>query len=334
MSKSVLSIQSHVAHGYVGGKAAIFPLQTQGWDVDNINTVEFLNHTGYGSFKGSAIDAKNELQPILDQLLHKLELSYEAIITGYIPNSELIALISDYVRQFKQKNKSTLYLLDPVMGDNNYLYVDESCVEQYKKILQLDIVDIITPNQFELELIVGYKITNGATLQKAIHTLHSQYNIKYVVITSLGAEAVSHQDSSTELEKIYCAISVQSLPQIQLFRIPVIKSYFTGVGDLFSALLLDKLYTNLQLSEDNSHALSRSVSQVLTIMSKTLKLTHSLALQEYNKFAGKLLSSLVGKINDGDTMKFFELRIIQARKFYDYMDDGEFQPTLLDLEHI
>ena len=33
-------------------------------------------------------------------------------------------------------------------------------------------------------------------------------------------------------------------------------------------------------------------------------------------------------------MKFFELRIIQARKFYDYMDDGEFQPTLLDLEHI
>lgn len=30
----VLSIQSHVAFGYVGGKAAVFPLQCLGYDVD------------------------------------------------------------------------------------------------------------------------------------------------------------------------------------------------------------------------------------------------------------------------------------------------------------
>jgi pyridoxine kinase len=30
----VLSIQSHVAYGYVGGKAATFPLQLLGFDVD------------------------------------------------------------------------------------------------------------------------------------------------------------------------------------------------------------------------------------------------------------------------------------------------------------
>ena len=35
MSKGrVLSIQSHVAYGYVGGKAAVFPLQCLGYDVD------------------------------------------------------------------------------------------------------------------------------------------------------------------------------------------------------------------------------------------------------------------------------------------------------------
>ena len=35
MSKGrVLSIQSHVAFGYVGGKAAVFPLQCLGYDVD------------------------------------------------------------------------------------------------------------------------------------------------------------------------------------------------------------------------------------------------------------------------------------------------------------
>ena len=33
-NERVLSIQSHVAYGYVGGKAAVFPLQCLGYDVD------------------------------------------------------------------------------------------------------------------------------------------------------------------------------------------------------------------------------------------------------------------------------------------------------------
>ena len=33
-SARVLSVQSHVAYGYVGGKAATFPLQLLGYDVD------------------------------------------------------------------------------------------------------------------------------------------------------------------------------------------------------------------------------------------------------------------------------------------------------------
>lgn len=33
-NERVLSIQSHVVFGYVGGKAAVFPLQCLGYDVD------------------------------------------------------------------------------------------------------------------------------------------------------------------------------------------------------------------------------------------------------------------------------------------------------------
>lgn len=67
-SDRILSVQSHVAFGYVGGKAAVFPLQCMGYDVDVsahcvlgdstqppnallthlqvVNTVNFSNHTG------------------------------------------------------------------------------------------------------------------------------------------------------------------------------------------------------------------------------------------------------------------------------------------------
>ena len=34
VDERVLSVQSHVAFGYVGGKAAVFPLQCLGYDVD------------------------------------------------------------------------------------------------------------------------------------------------------------------------------------------------------------------------------------------------------------------------------------------------------------
>ena len=62
----LLSVQSHVVSGYVGksqgshfqrestlkslqplgNRAATFPLQLLGYDVDVINTVQFSNHTG------------------------------------------------------------------------------------------------------------------------------------------------------------------------------------------------------------------------------------------------------------------------------------------------
>lgn len=45
-SPRVLSIQSHVVHGHVGNKCAVFPLQVLGFDVDPINSVHFSNHAG------------------------------------------------------------------------------------------------------------------------------------------------------------------------------------------------------------------------------------------------------------------------------------------------
>ena len=52
-----LSIQSHVAYGHVGNSAAVFPLQRIGHEVWPVLTVNFSNHTGYGSWGGPLIPA-------------------------------------------------------------------------------------------------------------------------------------------------------------------------------------------------------------------------------------------------------------------------------------
>ena len=99
--RRVLSIQSHVSFGYVGNKAASFPLQLLGWDVDIVNTVSiwfffiiislmlikaqvnFSNHAGYRRFGGTKVKAE-ELQAMLDALQINRMLNQPYILTGLI----------------------------------------------------------------------------------------------------------------------------------------------------------------------------------------------------------------------------------------------------------
>lgn len=310
--KSVLSIQSHVAHGYVGGKAAVFPLQTQGWEVDNVNTVNFSNHTGYGTYKGSPISSAD-----LSSIFHGLDaiqVQYDAVLSGYIPNAELIDEVARYVKRVKSHKPKTVYLFDPVMGDQGFLYVSESCVARYRQLLSEHIIDIITPNQFELELLCGFKISSNDDLRSAVRMLHDEYHIKYVVISSLDGGA----------DHLRCAVSAYNDPAINEFQIPIIKSYFTGVGDLFSALLLDKFYTYIENDDTSIHTLSAAVNTALTITQKVLILTHELGVKAFAKAEGYSIDQPVGIINDAATMKYFELKVIQAKDFYS-IKDGTFK---------
>ena len=42
-AKRVLSIQSHVVHGYVGNRCAVFPLQLMGFDVSPLFSSHIFN---------------------------------------------------------------------------------------------------------------------------------------------------------------------------------------------------------------------------------------------------------------------------------------------------
>ena len=87
---SVLSIQSHTVHGYVGNKSAVFPLQLLGFEVDPINSVHFTNHTGYPSFGGQILDGK-ELQSLVDGLkANGLLQQHTHLLTGYIGSESFL----------------------------------------------------------------------------------------------------------------------------------------------------------------------------------------------------------------------------------------------------
>ncbi|SCV05018.1 LANO_0G16688g1_1 [Lachancea nothofagi CBS 11611] len=290
----LLATQSHVVHGFVGNKAATFPLQCKGWDVDCLNSVQFSNHTGYGMERvfGTCTSAQ-ELQLVFDGL--KVLSDYDAMLSGYLPNQESVACMAKNYKELKMKQPNLIWLLDPVMGDNGQLYVSKDVIPEYKSLVQSSLVDVITPNQFELEILYGREIHSLRELQSALHTLHK--TVPIIVVTSCSPELFN------DSEHLYCVASKRGQTPT-IYRVPIIDSYFTGVGDLFSALLLDTIY-NMQKGPKSKDVVSLDINHVLGIVQKVLAVTLENSPTNIKAAMGSPL-----------TMKEMELRIIESRDWY------------------
>lgn len=233
----VLSIQSHVVHGYVGNKSAVFPLQVLGFEVDFINTVQFSTHTGYKHIKGNVLQ-NDEMDELIEGLAINEVDYYTHFLTGYSRSPDSLKKIAEIIKKLKQKNPNLVYVCDPVMGDDGKMYVPDDILPVYRDIV-VPLADILTPNQFEAELITGIKVTNIDSALKAIQALHNK-GVKTVVLSStyLGDEK----------NMIALASNAGSCYKIQ---IPKLDATFTGTGDLFAALFLawsHKSDNNLKLT--------------------------------------------------------------------------------------
>lgn len=77
---------------------------------------------------------------------------------------------------------------DPVMGDNGKMYVPDEIMPVYRDVV-VPLADVLTPNQFEAEVLTGLKMTNFDDALTIIKALHDK-GVKTVVISStdLGGE--------------------------------------------------------------------------------------------------------------------------------------------------
>jgi len=253
--KSILSIQSHVSYGYVGNKAAVFPLQTLGYDVWQVNTVQFSNHTGYGKFAGDVF-SKDHIKSVIQGVIDISPPSdCGAILSGYNGSKEIAEIIAETVVTLRSKNEGLIYLCDPVMGDiGRGIFVKPEIVDFLKNNLK---ADIITPNHFEAELLTNLTIKNLSDAQQAANNLHAR-GIKIVVITSLRAEELDKNKIHIFVSDNKRAITASS----HLYEFDTPKN---GTGDLFSALFLGFYLQKF----DSFFALKHSIY----IMDKVMKAT-------------------------------------------------------------
>ncbi|XP_041007770.1 pyridoxal kinase-like isoform X3 [Juglans microcarpa x Juglans regia] len=225
----VLSIQSHTVQGYVGNKSAVFPLQLLGYDVDPINSVQFSNHTGYPTFKGQVLNGQ-QLCDLIEGLEANNLLYYTHLLT----------------------------VCDPVMGDDGKLYVPSELVSVYREKV-VPVASMLTPNQFEAEQLTGFRIGSERDGQEACNILHAAGPSK-VVITSINIEGNLLLIGSHQKEKD------QSPEQFKIV-IPKIPAYFTGTGDLTTALLLG--WSN-KYPDNLDKAAELAVSSLQALLQRTM----------------------------------------------------------------
>jgi pyridoxine kinase len=184
---AILSIQSHVVYGHAGNSAAVFPLQRLGREVWAINTVEFSNHTGYGAWRGRVLET--DLAGELVEGIAGLGVlsQCEAVLSGYMGDAAAGRAVMDAVRRVRASAPEALYCCDPVMGDEGRGFYVKPGIPELFRDQMVPAADIVTPNQFELEALTGFKTAALEEARKAVAALHKM-GPKVVLVTSYRGE--------------------------------------------------------------------------------------------------------------------------------------------------
>ncbi|KAG6868053.1 hypothetical protein C0993_007912 [Termitomyces sp. T159_Od127] len=312
-AERVLSIQSHVVYGYVGGKAAIFPLQCLGYDVDVVNTVHFSNHSGYGRSQGTKATTA-ELNAIFEELESNELMIPTRLLTGYVPSAEGLSAVANLARKLKSERPSLIYLLDPVMGDAGKLYVSADVIPIYREMLPL--ATIISPNWFEVETLTDTKLEDLPSLRKALSILHERFHVPNVVVSSIPLTPWLSLALPSAIEQF-----AQERPILYAQSVPFIPHYFSGVGDLFSALLLAHFprpvasNTDIPLESALKCPIAHAAAHALAITHHILRLTHAHAtsLPEHERLSTDDEADALEPLRKTRRMRGRELRLIQGQ---------------------
>jgi pyridoxine kinase len=224
---NVLSIQSTVAYGRVGNRAAVPVLERLGHDVWPVDTVAFSNHPAHGAFRGRVVPA-GEVAALIEGLDARGVLSRcDAVLSGYLGDPATATVVADAVGRVRSARADALYCCDPVIGEvGRGVYVRAGIPEAFRDHL-VPLADIVTPNPFELELLTGMAPTTLGTARAAARALVNR-GPGLVVATGLRpAEAPGE-----------LTVLAATRDSAWLIRHPRRAIRAWGTGDAFAALFL------------------------------------------------------------------------------------------------
>ena len=259
---TILSIQSAVAYGHVGNSAAVFPLQRIGVEVLPVYTVNFSNHTGYGSWGGPLI-APDDVRAVIEGVEARGAFAdVDAVLSGYQGGEGIGEVIIDAVARVKAANPAAIYACDPVMGNAKSGCFVAPAIPILLRERVVPVADLITPNQFELGFLTG---TEPDTLESTLASVDLARDMGPSIVLVTSVERPDREPDTIEI----LAVDDEGAWIVQTPRLPMKAN---GSGDVTAALFT----AHYLRTRDAADALARTVSSVYDL----LALTHESGARE------------------------------------------------------
>jgi len=260
----IVSIQSQVVYGYVGNNAAMPVFRRAGLRAIAVPTVLLSNTPHYPTLHGGAVPLdwfEGLLKGLDERGVTKVA---RAVVCGYLGQPGQADLLARWLPALRAARPDVRVHIDPVMGDrNDGLYVNEGLVAQYRSLL-VPLADGMTPNHFELELLVGRALSTMDEVVTAARELIA-LGPQWIVVTS--AAPMAAEPGTLQLAVVTRDnVSVVTHPEI------AIPPSVHGTGDVFMASVTAKLLTGQDLPG--------AVREAAALVTATLVRTRELAWEE------------------------------------------------------
>ena len=226
----VAAIHDMSGFGRCSLTVAIPVLSAMGVQCCPLPTAYLSTHTG--GFTGyTFLDMTDEL-PKTAAHWAELGIHFDAVYTGFMGSEAQMDLAADFVRTFR-RDRSTIFICDPVMGDHGRMYrglAPEMVPAMYTLCSR---ASLILPNTTEAALLLGDPMP-GVTGEAELHTAQTQAQrltriCPRVLITGVAAG-----------RGIACVGADRATGE-SLVRTPMVPKSFHGTGDIFGAVLVGRL---------------------------------------------------------------------------------------------
>lgn len=184
----------------------------------------FSAHTEFEGFVKT--DLTDKISEITDHW-KTLGIRFDCIYSGYLASRKQAESVKRFLLDFKKSD--TLYVADPVMGDNGVFYkgIDDSFVSEMRFLCSL--ADIIVPNVTEACMLTGTELREQYDMDFIKELLISLRNLGSARIVITGVELGDGQ--------IGCAVYDSLTGKANMFFTPKTEGRFPGTGDVFAAAL-------------------------------------------------------------------------------------------------
>ena len=164
------------------------------------------------------------------QTYKNLDMTFDAIATGFLGSVEQVDIVIDFIERFKKPGVFTL--VDPVMGDYGKLYktYTPELSAKMKKLVRY--ADILTPNLTELCALMDEDYHNGEFDAKALTAMCEKLSAQgpaHIVVTGI------HYNEKQIMNFVY---SKGVAPRVLL--VDRIGGDRSGTGDVISAVIAGK----------------------------------------------------------------------------------------------